>query len=82
MAKKQILGKIKNQVDGLIGNRIVIRSFDNRKRIIENSGILEETYPNVFTVNLEIEKGSIRVAYSYTDILTESIEIINLSNNS
>lgn len=77
MARKQILGKIKHQVDELIGNPIVIRTFDNRNRKIENAGIVEDTYPNIFIVNIQIDRGiSRRVAYSYTDILTESIEII------
>ncbi|MFU1875240.1 Veg family protein, partial [Enterococcus faecium] len=47
-----------------------------RKRQTERKGILTETYPSVFVVDLDPDENSFeRVSYSYSDVLTRTVEI-------
>lgn len=63
---------IKNSIDCHVGNRIVLKANGGRKKTIKRSGILKETYPSVFIVELDQDKHNFeRVSYTYTDVLTE-----------
>lgn len=43
---------------------------------MKRHGILRETYPAVFVVDLNQEENAFeRVSYSYTDVLTKNIEL-------
>ncbi|KRL83330.1 hypothetical protein FC32_GL000579 [Ligilactobacillus apodemi DSM 16634 = JCM 16172] len=45
-----------------------------RKKVTKRHGILRETFPAVFIVELSHEENAVeRVSYSYTDVLTNSI---------
>ena len=47
------------------------------KKIVERSGILSETYPSVFVVELDQDENNFeRVSYSYADVLTDAVEIV------
>lgn len=68
--------EIKDELDANIGKRIIIRANGGRRKTIERSGLLEETYPSVFIVKLDQDQHAFeRVSYSYTDILTETVEL-------
>lgn len=70
------LAEIKDELDANIGKRITIRANGGRRKTIERSGYLEETYPSIFIVRLDQSKHSFeRVSYSYADILTETVEV-------
>ncbi|KGX85472.1 biofilm formation stimulator Veg [Pontibacillus litoralis] len=70
------LGEIKQALDGQIGNRLTLKANGGRRKTIERSGILAETYPAVFIVELDQEQNSFeRVSYSYADVLTETVEL-------
>ncbi|MEG0384747.1 MAG: Veg family protein, partial [Solibacillus sp.] len=48
---------------------------------IECEGVLSETYHAIFVVELNQENSAFkRVSYSYTDILTEAVEITFLDD--
>ena len=49
---------IKNSIDCHLGNRIVLKANGGRKTI-ERCGVLKETYPSVFVVELDQDKDSI-----------------------
>jgi uncharacterized protein Veg len=73
---KNALSEIKRTLDGYIGQRIHLKANSGRRKTIERTGILEETYPSVFIVKLDEEQHAFkRVSYSYADILTESVEL-------
>lgn len=73
---KNALSEIKLKLDGYIGQKIHLKANSGRRKTIERTGILEETYPSVFIVKLDEEQHSFkRVSYSYADILTESVEL-------
>jgi len=76
MARNALLD-IKRSLDSHIGEKIVLRANGGRRKTIERSGILEETYPSVFIVKLDEDKHSFkRVSFSYADILTETVQLM------
>ncbi|QEK13284.1 Veg protein [Crassaminicella thermophila] len=81
MAKKNDLDKIKRDVEHLVGEKVRLKANKGRKKISVKEGIIEETYPNIFVVCIDGGYDSVRrVSYSYSDILTETVEI-TLCNN-
>lgn len=75
MAKNALL-EIKRTMETHVGQRIMLRANGGRRKTIERSGVLEETYPSVFIVKLDQDQNAFkRVSYSYADILTESVEV-------
>lgn len=67
---------IKEELENKIGSRITLVAQTGRKRQTERSGILSETYPSVFIVDLDQDENAFeRVSYSYTDILTRAVEV-------
>ncbi|WP_076690036.1 biofilm formation stimulator Veg [Staphylococcus haemolyticus] len=67
---------IKNSIDCHLGNRIVLKANVGRKKTIERCGVLKETYPSVFVVELDQDKHNFeRVSYTYTDVLTENVQV-------
>lgn len=70
------LADIKKLLDSHLGKRMQLTVNGGRRRTIERTGILSETYRAVFVVELDQEENSFeRVSYSYADILTDAVEI-------
>ncbi|MBO2536726.1 biofilm formation stimulator Veg [Rummeliibacillus suwonensis] len=70
------LADIKKSLDCHLGKRLQLKANGGRKKTIERAGILRETYRAVFVVDLDQDENAFeRVSYSYTDILTEAVEI-------
>lgn len=70
------LSKIKKSLEGRVGSKITLVAQTGRKRQTERKGILTETYPAVFIVDLDQDENAFeRVSYSYTDVLTHTVEI-------
>lgn len=77
MLARNALHEIKRSLEGLIGERVLLRANGGRRKTIERFGVLEETYPSVFVVKLDPPDGSFkRVSYSYADVLTETVELM------
>ncbi|MCD8916414.1 Veg family protein [Staphylococcus simulans] len=73
---------IKNALDCHLGNRIVLKANGGRKKTIERCGVLAETYPAVFIVELDQDKHNFeRVSYTYTDVLTENVQVLFVDEN-
>ncbi|MBY0095486.1 biofilm formation stimulator Veg [Mesobacillus maritimus] len=67
---------IKKALDSNLGKRLLLKANGGRRKTIERSGILAETYPSVFVIELDQEENSFeRVSYSYADVLTETVQI-------
>lgn len=71
------INNIKDTFEDLVGEEVVIIVEAGRRKTKTHEGILTETYPAVFVVELENgdEESYERVSYSYADVLTESIEV-------
>jgi uncharacterized protein Veg len=74
MAKTLI--DIKKALDSNLGKRLLLKANGGRRKTIERSGILAETYPSVFVIELDQDENAFeRVSYSYADVLTETVQI-------
>ena len=82
MAEKSDLIQIKKNIETCIGERVQLRSNKGRKKFFIREGVIENTYPSIFTIRFENEyETTRRVSYSYTDVLTNAVEIIVCKNN-
>ncbi len=76
MAAENVLAGIRKDLDSYVGERVRVKANKGRKRTVEKEGILEKTYPNIFVVKIKESKQSPqRVSFSYTDLLTETVEV-------
>lgn len=74
--------EIKKGLEEQIGRRLKLTANGGRRKTITRSGVLSETYPSVFVVELDKEENAFeRVSYSYADVLTETVEINFLEDN-
>lgn len=70
------LANIKSNLDTHIGDKLMVVAQAGRKKVVRRKGILKETFPAVFVVDLDQDENAFeRVSYSYSDLLTKSIEI-------
>ena len=76
LLKKDTLSKIRKNVEDCIGKKVILKANKGRKKTTVREGILEEAYPALFVVKINNDFNSVRrVSYTYSDILTETIEI-------
>ena len=67
---------IKHTLEEHVGKRLSLKANGGRRKTIHRVGVLEETYPSVFIVKLDQDTNAYeRVSYSYTDVLTETVEL-------
>ena len=62
------LNKIKKQIEDLKGNSVNLRVNRGRKKIELISGVVDNTYPSVFTVLAKDNIQSVQT-FSYFDVL-------------
>ncbi len=68
--------EIKQGLEEQLGKRLELIANGGRRRTVTRSGVLSETYPAVFVVELDQDENAFeRVSYSYADVLTEAVEI-------
>lgn len=76
IALSKSLDKIRANVENYVGRKVKLRANKGRKKIVERDGIIEGVYPNVFVVKINGGYNTSRmVSYSYSDILTETVQI-------
>ncbi len=67
---------IKNKFDSHLGESLTIVAQAGRKKITKRRGVLKETFPAVFVVELDQDQNNFEhVSYSYTDLLTKNIAL-------
>ena len=55
------------------GQKIIVKGSLGRSRSFEKEATIEKAYPNIFVV--KYEENNRNVTYSYTDILTRTVEV-------
>jgi len=76
MASRNSLCQIKKDIDIYVGHKVRLKTNKGRKKTSIREGILEKTYPSIFVVLIESDDAlGRRVSYSYSDILTETVEL-------
>lgn len=82
MRANTTLAKIKKDVENYVGEKVRLKANKGRKKTFVKEGVLEQTYPSIFVVKFEGDHNSVRrVSYSYSDILTETVELTVCSGN-
>lgn len=82
MIGKDELIQIRKDIETCIGEKITLKANRGRKKAFIKEGVLENTYPSIFTVKFENDyETTRRVSYSYTDILTKAVEIVICKDN-
>jgi uncharacterized protein Veg len=72
---KKVFAEIKQDLEPFIGNKIKLKANKGRKKIIEKTGVLESTYPNIFVIRLDEKQIERRISFSYADILTDAVQL-------
>ena len=76
------LSDIKKALDSNIGRRLTLRANGGRRKTIERCGILAETYPSVFVIELDQKENAFeRLSFSYADVLTETVKLTFLDDD-
>ena len=74
--KKDSLHKIKQDLQGYVGQRVKLKANKSRKRTFEREGVIEQIYPSIFIVAVDEGKKSPRkISFCYSDILTKTVEL-------
>ncbi|MCL1936274.1 MAG: Veg family protein [Defluviitaleaceae bacterium] len=76
MEKKELL-QIKQYISNQVGNRVRLESKKRHNKSVINEGVIANVYPSIFTIQLNEGKNinNRTVSYSYTDILTNAVEL-------
>lgn len=78
--EKNDLLMVKRSLQNHIGKKVRLTSKKGRKKAVVRQGVIESTYPSIFTIRLDNLPDDIsenrRVSFSYTDVLTKSVEIV------
>lgn len=70
------INTIKSRLDSHLGESLTIVAQAGRKKITKRRGVLKETFPAVFVVELDQDQNNFEhVSYSYTDLLTKNIAL-------
>ena len=64
---------LKTDINEMVGQKIIIKGSLGRCKTFEKEATIEKTYPNIFVIKYEEENRN--VTYSYTDILTRTVEV-------
>ncbi len=75
MLAKKVFADIKRDLEPFVGNKIKLKANRGRKKIIEKTGVLENTYPNIFVIRLDEKQIERRISFSYADILTDAVQL-------
>lgn len=73
---------IKKELSHHIGKRVILKANKGRKRIVTKRGVLESVYPSLFVVNITNEEaeGNRTISYTYSDVLTSTVQITILED--
>lgn len=71
----ETIDDIKAQLEKKIGQRIELVVDKGRKKTRERRGVLKDTYPAIFIIELNDEVEYERLSFSYTDVLTGIVDI-------
>ena len=69
---------IKNKIDSRLGDNVKVVYNGTRNIREEYSGVITETYNYIFIIKME---GNEKKSFSYSDVLTNTIEIFFDTNN-
>ena len=73
MIYKTDIANLKTDILEKVGQKIIVRGSLGRSKAFEKEATIEKAYPNIFVV--KYEENDRNVTYSYTDVLTRTVEV-------
>lgn len=73
MICKNDISNLKTDIFEKVGQKIIVKGSLGRSKTFEKEATLEKAYPNIFVV--KYEENDRNVTYSYTDVLTRTVEV-------
>ena len=67
------IANLKTDIGEKIGQKIIVKGSLGRSKTFEKEATIEKVYPNIFVV--KYEENNRNVTYSYTDILTRTVDV-------
>ena len=67
------IASLKTDIDEKIGQKIIVKGSLGRSKSFAKEATIEKAYPNLFII--KFDENNRNVSYSYTDILTRTIEV-------
>ncbi len=67
------IANLKTDILDKVGQKIIVKGSLGRSKNFEKEATIEKAYPNIFIV--KYEENERNVTYSYTDILTRTVEV-------
>ena len=80
MICKNDITNLKTDILEKVGQKIIVKGSLGRCKAFEKEATIEKAYPNIFVV--KYEENNRNVTYSYTDILTRTVEVEVFDGNS
>lgn len=75
MASADALRQIRKDVESNVGKMVRLRANRGRRKTFVKEGVLEKVYSNIFVVKVTDPAFTRRLSYSYTDLLTDTVEL-------
>ena len=73
MICKTDIANLKTDILEKVGQKIIVKGSLGRSKAFEKEATIEKVYPNIFVV--KYEENNRNVTYSYTDVLTRTVEV-------
>jgi len=70
---KTDIANLKTDILEKVGQKIIVKGSLGRSKAFEKEATIEKAYPNLFVV--KYEENARNVTYSYTDVLTRTVEV-------
>ena len=67
------ISNLKTDIFEKVGQKIIVKGSLGRSKAFTKEATIEKAYPNIFVVRYE--ENNRNVTYSYTDILTRTVEV-------
>ena len=80
MICKNDIANLKTDILDKVGQKIIVKGSLGRCKAFEKEATIGKVYPNIFVV--KYEENNRNVTYSYTDVLTRTVEVDVFDGNS
>ena len=67
--------EIRGGIEKNLGKRVWMKSHRGRSKCVENVGILEHSFPSIFTILIEEHGQEKRISYGYNELFTRQLEM-------
>ena len=69
------LERIKQEMERNIGKKVWVKAKRGRSKSVVNEGVINQTFPSVFTIQIQDDGTTGVLSYTYGDSLTRNLEL-------